>query len=65
MPIKICHVYDSRIRGRRFMGYDVTPVEMARNYTGKIIIASFTDILDNVEILKELGVENDKIVDLW
>ena len=65
MPIKIIAIYDSPIKKKKFMGHKVLPLEAIKNYKGKVIIASFDDVLEKAEMLKKMGVDEKMIVDLW
>lgn len=65
MPIKITAIYDSPVRKKRFKGLEVLPLEAVKIYKGRVIIASFDDVVKKAEMLKKLGVDDKMIVDLW
>lgn len=65
LPIKITAIYDNPVKKMRFMGREILPIETIKGYRGKVIITSFDDIFNKVEMLKKLGVDNNAIVDLW
>lgn len=63
LPIKITATYNG-INKKRFLGFDVKPIESLNGYQGKIIIASFVGIAEKVEKLKELGINTERIITL-
>lgn len=65
MPISITDIYDSPVKKKRFLGYKVLPLEAIKNYKGKVIIASFDDMVEKSEMLKKMGIKDNMIVDLW
>lgn len=65
MPISITDIYDSPVRKKRFMGLEVLPLEAVKIYKGRVIIASFDDVVERAEMLKAAGVKSNMIVDLW
>lgn len=61
--IKIKALYNTT--SKKFKGCDVLPLEDLKDYSGKIIIASFDNTEELTELLKDAGINPKMIVDLW
>lgn len=60
-PVKVNAVYDS-LEGKKFFKFNVMPVETIKYYRGKIVVATLLGVEDKIEILKKIGVKDEKIV---
>ncbi len=60
-PVKIDAVYE-KLENRSFFNFDVMPVEEIKEYKGKVVVATLAGLEDSVELLKRMGVKNDRIV---
>jgi hypothetical protein len=65
MHIRITAIYDISVEKTKFMGHNLIPVVDIGDYTGPVIIASFEDVIEKTELLKERGVAPEMVVDLW
>jgi len=61
MPVKVRDVYDDA-GTRKLLRFKVLPVEALNGYKGRIIIGSLVDVEDRVKKLKEMGIDEERLV---
>jgi len=64
MSLKISNIYDKSNVGSEYLGFEILPLQSLREYSGKIIIASFISVLEKAAELKGIGIEEENIVKL-
>jgi hypothetical protein len=64
MPLKIPNIYNNSDVGSKYLGFEVLPLQSLRGYSGKIIIASFINVLEKAAELKGIGIEEENIIKL-
>ncbi|MDR4498213.1 MAG: glycosyltransferase family 2 protein [Candidatus Scalindua sp.] len=60
-PIKINLVFD-KLEGRSFFGLNVMPIEAVKDYKGKIVVATLVGVDEIVQLLKSMGVDENRII---
>ncbi len=61
---KISNVYDKSNTGRKYLGFEVLPLQLLNEFDGEIIIASLTGVLEKTAELRQIGIDNDRIIKL-
>ena len=59
--VQIKAVYDN-FGGKKYFGLDVMSAELIKNYPGKVIVADLFEAEDKMEMLKRMGVKDEKII---
>jgi hypothetical protein len=63
-PFSLANFYDDGRTGSKFFGYTILPVEKVKGDDGKIIIASFTRVIDKIRTLEKFGIQRNNIIRL-
>jgi len=62
--IEIKGIYDPRLAGKKFLGFDIKPDNAAKAYAGRIILNYFNGINEKMIRLQNLGIPRNNIVRL-
>jgi len=60
-PVRVRAIYDN-LGGNKWMSFDVMPVESIKHYSGKIVITALMGGENEVEKLREMGVEDEQVI---
>jgi hypothetical protein len=60
--VKIHAIYSSAVGERKFHHLDMKPVEAIKEFNGKIVIGNRDGMERQIEILKRMGVNVERIV---
>jgi hypothetical protein len=60
-PVRVRAIYDHP-GGSKWMGLDIMPVESIKHYSGKIVITALMGGENEVEKLREMGVEDEQVM---